>query len=160
MTHIADMCNLLNVMRMRHLIVLVVPLSMAVRPACAQSPAALGQLVAHHTGAEVDQMRQNAHYRYAGELLFYSASFLIEEDGVERPATEEEIAGIDLHAYDGIRMNDQRTGVHDPLIDQHVVLLGRGEFERLVLHSLNEMDRAAFLAYKEAALVPPVSKTR
>jgi hypothetical protein len=154
------MCNLLDLMRMRHFIVLVVLSGMALRPAYAQSPAALGQLVAHHTEDEVDQMRQNVHYRYEGELLFYSASFLIEEDGEERPATEAEIAGIDLHAYDGIRMNDQRTGVHDPLIDQHVVLLGRGEFERLVLLNLNEADRAAFLAYKDAVLVPPVSKTR
>ena len=139
---------------------LVVLLAMALGSAYAQSPAALGQLLAHHTEAEVDQMRQNVHYRYEGELLFYSSSFLVEENGEERPATEEEIAGIDLHAYDGIRMNDQRTGVHDPLIDQHVVLLGRGEFERLVLHGLNEADRAAFLANKDAVLVQPVSKTR
>ena len=160
MTKGADLHNLLNHMRIQRIILLVVMSITASLPAWAQGTAALGQLLAHHTEEEVDQMRQNAHYRYDGELLFYSASFVIEENGQERPATEEEIAGIDLHAYDGIRMDDQRTGVHDPLIGQHVVLLGRGEFERLVLHGLSEADRAAFLAYKDAVLVQPVSKTR
>lgn len=129
-------------------------------PTWAQGRAALDQLIAHHSEAEVDQMRQNAHYRYEGELLFYSASFLVEENGVERAATQEEIAGIDLHAYDGIRMNDQRTGVHDPLIDEHIVLLGRGEFEHLVLDRLSQADRDDYLAYKNAVLVQPISKTR
>lgn len=105
-------------------------------------------------------MRQYAHYRYEGELLFYAASFLVEEDGVERIPTEEEIAAIDLHSYDAIRMEDQRTGVHDPLIDRHVILLSRTEFEHLVRDRLSESDRAAYLAYKEAILVQPVSKTR
>jgi hypothetical protein len=154
------MRNLLNLMRMPLFTMLVVLSAMALRPAYAQSPAALGQLLAHHTEDEVDQMRHNAHFRYEGELLFYAASFLVEENGEERAATEEEITAIDVHAYDGIRMDGQRTGVHDPVIDKHIVLLGRGEFERLVLQSLSEADRAAFLAYKNAVLVQPVSKTR
>ena len=126
--------------------------------AWSQGSAALDQLLLHHSLAEVDQMRENTHYRYEGELLFYAASFLIEENGQERPATEDEISVIDLHAYDGIRMEDQRTGVHDPLLDKHVVLLARREFERLVVAGLNEVDREAYLAYKHALLVQPVSK--
>lgn len=129
-------------------------------PIWAQGNAALDQLVAHHSEAEVDHMRQNAHYRFQGELLFYAASFLIQENGELRSATEEEIAGIDLHAYDGIRMEDQRTGLDDPLIDKHVVLLARREFERLVLNHLSQADREAYLAYKDAVLVQPISKMR
>ncbi len=105
-------------------------------------------------------MRLNAHYRYAGELLFYGASFLIEENGVERAPTEEEIAGIDLHVYDAIRMVDSRTGVHDPLIDKHVILLGREEFEHLVIVHLSEADRADYQAHKDAVLARPTLKAQ
>lgn len=126
--------------------------------ACCQGGAALDKLLVRHTPEEVDHMRHNAHYRYAGELLFYSASFLIEENGLERAPTEEEIAGIDLHAYDAIRMLDSRTGVHDPLIDKHVILLGRDEFEHLVIVHLSEADRAAYQASKNAVLVQPTMK--
>ena len=154
------MHNLLNLMRIPCFLVLVLfwaALSGSVR---AQSPAALGQLLAHHALEDVEQMRQQAHFRYEGELLFYAASFLIEEGGLERVATEEEIATIDLHAYDGIRMEAQRTGAHDPLIDKHIILLGRNEFERLVLRELDVADREAFRAYKSALLEQPASKTR
>lgn len=141
----------------------MLPLSLSVMatvPVRAQGRAALDQLLAHHSEAEVEQMRQDAHYRFEGELLFYSASFLVDENGEERAATQEEIADIDLHAYDGIRMQDQRTGVHDPLIDKHIVLLGRGEFEHLVLDRLEPADREAYVAYKNGAVVQPISKTR
>lgn len=135
-------------------------LVMASLPAWSQGSAAMDQLRAHHTAAEVDQMQQDAHYRYEGELLFYSSSFVIEDNGLERSATEEEIAGIDLHAYDGIRMQEQQTAVHDPLIDKHVVLLGRNEFEQLLLQRLSEVDGDAYRAYKQSALADPNSKTR
>lgn len=133
---------------------------MAAVPVCAQGRAALGRILAHHTEAEVDQMRQDAHYRYEGELLFYSASFLVEENGQERAATEEEVATIDLHAYDGIRMEEQRTGAHDPSIDKHIILLSRQEFVRLMVDRLSEADRAAFMAYKDAVQGRGLSKTR
>jgi len=139
----------------------LLPLSLSVMapiPAWAQGRAALDQVLAHHTEAEVDQMRRDAHYRYEGELLFYSASFLIEEGGEERAATEEEIGAIDLHAYDAIRAEDQRVGVHDPRIDEHVILLSRREFVRLMVDRLSEADRAAYSAYRGSVLVQPASK--
>ena len=154
------MHNLLNIMRIACYLMLALFWAAPSGSALAQSPAALGQLLAHHSEAEVAQMRQQAHFRYEGELLFYAASFLIEEDGLERPATEAEIAAIDLHVYDGIRMEAQRTGAHDPLIDKHIILLGRNEFERLVLGSLDMADREAFMANKNAVLEQPASKTR
>ena len=132
----------------------------ACAPAWAQVRAALEQLRAHHTEAELDQMMQQGHYRYTGELLFYSSSFLVEENGVERAATEDEILGIDLHAYDGIRMVDQRTGAQDPLIDKHIILLSRNEFEALVLDRLDVADSLAYMANKNSVLVQPASKTR
>lgn len=133
---------------------------MASLPARAQGRAALDQLLAHHTEAEVDQMRRDAHYRYEGELLFYSASFLIEEGGEERAATEEEIRAIDLHAYDAIRMEGQRVGAHDPGIDKHIILLSRGEFVRLMIDRLSEADRVAYLAYRGTVLGQTGSKVR
>lgn len=105
-------------------------------------------------------MRRDAHYRYEGELFFYSASFLVEEAGEERAATEEEISAIDLHAYDAIRMEGQRVGAHDPRIDKHIILLSRGEFVRLMIERLSEADRAAYLAYRRAVLGQTVSKAR
>ncbi len=154
------MRNLLGLMRIPGYFTPVLFWAALTGSSLAQSPAALGQLLAHHSEEDVEQMRQQAHFRYVGEWLFYAASFLVEEDGVERAGTEAEIATIDLHAYDGIRMEAQRTGAHDPLIDKHIILLGRSEFERLVLRELDVADRAAFLAYKSAMLEQPASKTR
>lgn len=154
------MRNLLNLMWIPCSMMLALLLAAVPGSARAQSPAAMGQLLAHHPAEEVEEMRQQARFRYEGELLFYSTSFLVEEGGSERAATEEEIATIDLHAYDGIRMEEQRTGVHDPLLNKHVILLGRSEFERLVLRSLEMVDREAFLAYKRGILEQPATKTR
>lgn len=140
--------------------VLLVSAFAVIVPAHAQGHAAMERMLAHHGAEEVGQMRQDAHYRYHGELLFYSASFLVEENDVERAATEEEIRNIDLHAYDGIRMVDHRTAVQDPLIDKHVILLSRNEFEAIVLQQLSAEDLEAFMASKNAALLPAVSKTR
>ncbi len=136
------------------LVVSAIPLS-----GYGQSEAALQRLLAHHTEEQVDLMRTEAHYRYMGELLFYAESFRIEEDGALRSATEEEIAAIDLHAYDGVRVEDQRIGVHDPVLNKHVVLLPRTEFEQLVIQRLSLADRAAYMEYRSNTLRSPSTKT-
>jgi hypothetical protein len=145
-------------MRIDH-VVLVVALAGWYGPASCQSQAALDQLLAHHAAADVAVMQNEAHFRYEGELLFYAESFLIEENGLQRAATEAEIATIDLHAYDGVRLEGMRTGVHDPLLDKHVVLLSKLEFEQVVLGRLSHADRDAYLAYKDRVLVRPPLKT-
>lgn len=132
----------------------------ALPSASGQGHSALVQLQAHHSQADLEHMEEHAHYRYVGELLFYSSSFLVEEGGVERAATEQEVLGIDLHAHDGLRMVDQRIAVHDPLIDKHIILLSRNEFGSLVLERLSPPDREAFLANKRGILEQPSSKTQ
>jgi hypothetical protein len=124
----------------------------------AQSQAALDCLVAHRTAGVVEQMRVEAHHRYMGELFFYSASFMVEESGVLRQPTEEEIAAIDLHVYDGIRLDGVRIGVQDPVLNAHIVLLSRSEFEGALLESLSHEDRAAYLDAKARALAPSTLK--
>lgn len=116
-----------------------------------QSPAALEKLHQRHGPEVVEEMRVNTHYKYVGSLLYYSSSFLVNEHGQLRHPTEEEIAAVDLGQYDPVRSNTERVDVRDAVLGKELVLLGRDEFEQLVLTNLDDSDRAAFLAYKAAA---------
>lgn len=139
-------------MRNERSFVLFLALGPLASPIFSQSRAAFEQLLARHTEDEVRMMREEVHYRYVGELLYFSGSFLVEEElGELRAATETEIATIDLSMHESLRLPDERVGVHDPLINKHVVLLSRDEFEQLVLGQLSEADRAAYLAAKDGS---------
>ena len=140
-------------------IAVIVPL-IGVVSSLAQSDAALQHLLARYSTAEIESMQTQAHHRYVGELLFFSHSFLIEENGLSRLATEEEIMAIDIHAYDGLRLEDARVGVNDPVLDEHVILLSRSEFEGLLLDRLDPQDHTAYLEYKSLVERRPDTKTR
>lgn len=130
----------------------VLVLALVASQAVAQSPAAVQQVHARFSQEQIDDMLQRTPYKYHGLVLFYSASFLVMEDGSLRPPSEEEIAVIDLHQHDAIRRVGERVRVLDPVLGQGIVLLGRDEFEQVVLSNLSEPDRAAYLSYKAAAL--------
>lgn len=117
----------------------------------AQSPAALAKMQQRYTAEQVEEMRVRGHYKYEGLLLFYGSSFLVEEDGQFRSATEPEILGIDLHAHDALRETKEDVVVFDPLLHKQVLLLSRSRFEELVIASLSEADRADYIAYKARA---------
>ncbi len=143
-----DPRNLLGLMKISGLQLLIVPVLLWCAPARSQSGAAVQQILAHHPVEDVNEMQELTHYKYMAELFYYSASFLIEENGAVRAATEEEIAAIDLHVYDGVRLEAMRTGVHDPVLNEHVILLPKNECEQLLLGRLSHADRDAFMAWK------------
>ncbi|MBK9175838.1 MAG: hypothetical protein IPM46_05760 [Flavobacteriales bacterium] len=120
--------------------------------ACAQSPAALSKLQQRYSPEQVEEMRIRGHYKYAGLLLFYGSSFQVEEGGQFRPANEDEILAIDLHAHDAIRDTNEDVVILDPALNRQVMLLSRNRFEGLMLESLSSTDRADYLAYKSRAL--------
>lgn len=159
MTTPCDHLNLLTLMMEYRLIGFVLMVCAIPLSGFGQSEAALQRLLAHRTEEQVELMRVEAHYRYVGELFYYAGSFLIEESGALRSATEEEIAAIDLHAYDGVRLEEQRTGVYDHVLNKHVVLLPRTEFEQLLIERLSQADRAAYMEYRSKALHSPTTKT-
>ena len=118
----------------------------------AQSAAALAKLNSRYNFEQLAEMQQNTRYKYEGLLLFYSASFLVLENGQARPATELEIAALDIDQYNGLRNQKTSVSVHDASIGKDLQLLSRDEFEKVVLAHLSESDAAAYLAYKAAAL--------
>ena len=121
---------------------------MAVR---AQSQAALQKMLDRYTLEQVELMYDRTHYRYVSAILYYSRSFEVFDDGAYRAATEEEIAAVDIMQYDSLRTEKQSVVVHDATLDKDLKLLCQGEFEILVWETLNEEDRAAFVAYKKVA---------
>lgn len=131
---------------------LVIPLlALVVSQAAAQSPAAMQRVESRYAPEQIEEMRSQAHYKYAGLVLFYSRSFLVLDDQPRHPS-EEEIAIIDLNAYDPVRQVSGRVTVQDPILGKSIILLARDEFEQVVLDELSEVDRAAYLNYKDAAL--------
>lgn len=117
----------------------------------AQSQAALDKLHERYAPDVVEDIRVNAHYKYTGLLLYYSSSFLVNDHGQLRAATEDEITAVDLDQYDRMRSTTDRVGVRDAAVGKELILLGRDEFEQVVMTHLNAVDHAAFLAYKAAA---------
>ncbi|MBK8498745.1 MAG: hypothetical protein IPL52_08005 [Flavobacteriales bacterium] len=130
----------------------VAVLALVVSQASAQSPAGVQRVHARYSQEQIADMQLRAPYKYNGLVLFYSSSFLVIEEDALRPASEEEIAIIDLHQHDAIRRVGERVRVFDPLLGKGIVLLGRDEFEQVVLSNLSEPDRVAYLNYKAAAL--------
>lgn len=112
-----------------------------------------------YTAEQIADMREHGHYKYAGLLLFYSASFQVEHDGAFRPPMDEEVLAIDLHAHDGARSAEIDVVVEDASLGRRVKLLSRRAFEDLVLERLSAEDRAAYLAYRAAALASQGGKT-
>ena len=124
--------NLLTHMRL-HLTLLVLFLFSLGVVASAQSQAALDKLAQHYSPAQVEDMIVRTHYKYEALLLFYSASFLVFDDGEFRAANESEIAGVDINHYDGLRMISENVSVQDPDIGRTLLLLSRNAFEPLSL---------------------------
>lgn len=141
-----------------HRQLLIVLVFLAGQAASAQHHAALQRLQQRYTQEQIAELRLHAHYKYAGLLLFYSASFLVEHDGAFIAPNEHEILAVDLHAYDAARTHDADVVVDDAQLGRRVKLLSRRAFEDLVLQGLSPEDRAAYLAYKEAALAPGHAK--
>ena len=137
---------------------LLVSVLLCATSAQGQMHAALSKLLEHHSTAEVEHMRQATHYRYIAELTFYSSSFLVLQDGMERAATAEEIMAIDLHQYEAVRSGEHRVVVNDPDLQATVILLSRAEFEALLLARWDRADREAYLERTNAVLVHPASK--
>ena len=144
--------NLLSLMGSLRLITFLFTILFSVSAALAQSAAALQKLELRYGTERVEEMRVNAHYRYAGMLVYYSSSFLVNDSGQLRAATEEEIALIDLPRYDALRSVTARVTVHDADLQKDLVLLGRDELEQVMMQHLNAEDAAAYLEYKSVAL--------
>lgn len=134
-----------------HLGILLAFCLVAVGMLHAQSPAALDKLTQKYGPEQVAEIKLNTHYKYESMLLFYAASFRVTENGVDRAATEQEIALIDLDAYNSLRQEKTGVVVRDADLGKDIVLLSRFEFENLLLAQLGEVDRAAYLAYKQQA---------
>lgn len=130
----------------------VLALALVVSQASAQSPAAVLRVQARYSPEQIADMQQHTPFKYHGLVLFYASSFLVIDEGTPRPAREEEIAAIDLHQHDAVRRVGERVRVMDPVLGRGIVLLGRDEFEQVVLSNLSQPDRAAYLNYKAAAL--------
>jgi hypothetical protein len=126
----------------------------------AQSAAAVQKVNELFTPEQLADMQEHTHYKYVGLVLYHSSSFLVSDKAGLRSATEEEITAIDLLQYAQARRAAERVIVHDVVLDKDLVLLGRDEFEALVMDRLNEADRIAYLAYKSASLSDQESKTR
>lgn len=143
--------NLLAYMGLNRLILSCFLVLVSAGAARSQSQAALEKLHQRYSPEVVEDMQVNTHYKYAGLLLYYSSSFLVNDHGQLRAATEEEIAAVDLVQYDRMRSTTDRVGVRDAPVGKELILLGRDEFEQVVMAHLNAVDHAAFLAYKAAA---------
>jgi hypothetical protein len=117
----------------------------------AQSAAALAKLQARYDASQLAEMQTETHYKYIGMLLYYSSSFLV-VDGTQRPATETEIAAVNLDQYASLRSKRDAVIVHDATLGKDLVLLSRDEFEAVVLGHLSIDDIVAYNAYKTAAL--------
>lgn len=143
--------NLLACMGLERILLFFVLAFLSSSGALSQSQAALDKLHQRYAPEVVEEIRVNTHYKYAGLLLYYSSSFLVNEHGELRAATEEEIAAVDLRQYDRVRSTTERVAVRDAAVGKELILLGRDEFEQVVLSNLNAVDHAAFLAYKAAA---------
>lgn len=128
-----------------------IPLLLAPVVGNAQSEAALGKLQQRYTAAQLADLEANGHYKYVGLLLFYAASFEVEDQGQFHPPTEAEIAAIDLHAHDALRQEDADVVVLDAPLGKPVLLYSRKRSEEVLLAALNNADRAAYLAYKAGA---------
>ncbi|MBL0126563.1 MAG: hypothetical protein IPP83_03700 [Flavobacteriales bacterium] len=124
----------------------------------AQGPAALEKLRERYTEDQLNELRENTHYKYVGLLLFYDSSFKVLENGTYRAATENEIALVDLHQYDGMRRPNENILVDDAQLGKGILLLGRAQFRSVVLARSDAADRAAFLAYEAAAQKNPELK--
>lgn len=118
----------------------------------AQSAAALAKLNQRFNLEQLAEMQQNTHYKYEGLLLFYSSSYLVIDNGQTRPATELEIAALDIDQYNALRSEKSAVSVHDATTGLDLQLLSRADFEKVVLAHLSEGDASAYLAYKAAAL--------
>lgn len=117
-----------------------------------QNSAALEKLEGRFGRDQIAEMQAHTHHKYEGLLLFYSSSFMVLENGQERAATDAEIRAVDLDQYNHLRQEKMAVVVHDPQLGKDLRLLSRSEFEALVLSRLSETDRAAYLAYRSAAM--------
>jgi hypothetical protein len=114
----------------------------------AQSDAALQKVNSRYSPEQVADMQSHTSYKYQGLLLFYSHSWLVDHQGQLLAPTESEILTIDIDQYNPMRSESSRVSIHDDATGMDLVLLGRQEFEVLVLSKLNAADKAAYLAQK------------
>jgi hypothetical protein len=136
---------------------IVLPLVLLSVVALAQD-AALQKLQSRYTAAQIDDLRQNGHFKYEGLLLFYGRSFKVQEGLEFREPTEQEILAVNLHFHDTQRAQAEDVLVEDPAIGRRLLLFSRDRFEALVLNSLSEADRQAYLAYKASMSWPSSAK--
>lgn len=121
--------------------------------------AALLKMRSRYTADQIDDLRQNGHFKYEGLLLFYGRSFKVQEGLEFREPTDQEILAVNLHFHDAQRAQAEDVLVEDPAIGRRLLLFSRDRFEALVLNSLSEPDRQAYLAYKASMSVPSSVKT-
>ncbi|MBK7945769.1 MAG: hypothetical protein IPJ85_10865 [Flavobacteriales bacterium] len=116
------------------------------------SDAARAKVRERFSETQIADMRVNGHYKYMGLLLFYASSFEVKDEYGFRPASEQEIAQVDLHAHDGARRLEESVEVLDEQLQRVIRLLSRQAFEQLVMERYSDADRAAYLAYKASML--------
>lgn len=121
--------------------------------------AALQKLQSRYSAAQINDLRQNGHFKYEGLLLYYGRSFKVQEGLGFRDPTDQEILAVNLHDHDAARTLTEDVLVEDPAIGKRLLLFSRDRFEALVLSDLSESDRQAYLAYKASATLPIGAKT-
>lgn len=98
----------------------------------AQSPAAIAYLEKLYTTEQIQEMRNEDPAKYHSMVWYLAHSFLIDDQGVIRTATETEIAALQIKTFDYLRMADQRVTTQDPTTGLTLILFGADEcFERL-----------------------------
>lgn len=117
-----------------------------------QNQAATQKLSARYSTDQIADMQLNARHKYVGLLLYYSSSFLVSDGAAYRAPTELEIAAVDLHLFDAMREAHENVVVFDPGTGLYLKLLGRDQFEQVVLSHLDASDRDAYLKHKSAML--------
>lgn len=139
-------------METKRFIFLIAGLMCLFASANAQSTAALEKLQQRLDSEQITEMQRLTNYKYEGMLLFYSSSFLVVDNGQPRAATEAEIRAVDIDQYNALRTETAAVSVHDATLGKDLLLLGRDEFEQVVLGHLSDADAAAYLAYKAQSL--------
>lgn len=114
----------------------------------AQSPAAMAKLAQKYDVAQLRDLQLQTHYKYESMLLYYAASFHIQELGQVRSPTEDEISRVNLDQYAAQRDERSAVTVYDATLGKNLILMSRQEFERLVLQHLSEFDAKAYQTYK------------
>jgi hypothetical protein len=113
-----------------------------------QSPAALEKLEARYQPAQIEDLRTNTHYKYIGLLMYYEASWMVNDGGQLRLPTEADIQATPLDSWLPLRSITERVTIPAALNGMDIILLSRDEFEAAYLARLLPADRQQYEAYK------------